>query len=361
MTTKRVVILGAFVPWAFTGFLSVIWHTTQAEASCSVDELSLVQEKVSMLQLHQHDHSSFKELSTVPSELRPAGLNGVIHQRFVSLQKLLTSVDTTCVPTNPPSEGCDMNGRNCSLCGTPLKGRGYDGVAVYSSTLAPGDTVTPPDYIVRDDCGNQSDMPVTTPLVSFTYETTNPVIPYTNAWCETNWQKICADSMANRDYLYQAKTLDVPRGSTYDFYYCKYNGFLTKEARTAVASGFDELQNFTAAFCSARASEYDIDSITRKSMLEHYVPGLLADPSVPTVDQARFLGAWLCSMGGTNGQRTGAGCDIAYCHYTYGDLDPSATSNTPFCMYEECEGWDPLTGMPVADVAVAAQHVGEED
>merc|ERR1740123_19741 len=55
-------------------------------------------------------------------------------------------------------EMVDINGNPCMLCGNPLPGRGYDGVAHKSSEL-PSDVDLATlhaagDYVIRDDCGN---------------------------------------------------------------------------------------------------------------------------------------------------------------------------------------------------------------
>jgi len=269
----------------------------------------------------------------------------------------------TCTPTDPPSEGCSPNGVVCSLCGPPLPGRGYDGNPVFSSTIhASGDNIpSPPDFIMRDDCGTyaDADMASTLPLKSYVHKTGPDHPPWpgaTNAWCELNQQVVAADSIVNREPLYQGKTLDVQRGYAYDFFYCKYNDFLTLAARQAVSAGFDAAQVFARDMCAQRAQEFDISNISRASFVQVYGRGMYSEDQVPTADDARHLGAWLCAMGGSDGltgaRSDGNLADIGYCHYTYGDLDPTYPGE--FCMYEECDGWDPLTGQLVSEYHTAS-------
>jgi len=267
----------------------------------------------------------------------------------------------TCVPDKKKNVECDMNGNQCSLCGPPLPGRGYDGNAVYSSTLAQGTVVDAPDYIVRDDCGNHSSFRGPQhkhePVTEFNQKKSQAAFPgWTDAWCEFNSQKVCPDALVNRDYLYQAKTLDIPRNFSWDFYYCKYNGWLSAETRTIVTKGFDALHNHSVDFCAARNKEFPLDSISSASMMAAYLPGMLVGR--PTPEQARYVGSWTCAMGGADGENSGSGCDMAYCHYTYGEIDPAIGSSQEFCVYDDCEGWNPKTGMPVSEYATLASHAG---
>ena len=54
-------------------------------------------------------------------------------------------------------------------------------------------------------------------------------------------------------------------------------------------------------------------------------------------------------VGGSDGLKgalsDGPAPDIGYCAYTFGDLDPQYPGE--FCMYEECDGWDPDLGQLV--------------
>jgi len=233
----------------------------------------------------------------------------------------------------------------------PLPGTGYDGgKAIKSSTLNPGDPPPQaPDYVMRDDCGTSTG-DVKTPFVKFNHKIdTWP--GYTNAWCEVGVQEVCANQVANKDVMFQGKSLDVPRGYAYDFWYCKYNGFLKLETREAVAGGWDKLMAWAADFCDSRESKNDgttyngeiFNEINMKMMAKYYSRGMQSKDQVPTEEDAKFMGSWLCSMG-ADGTNRGAVCDVGYCHYTYADL-----GNGDFGMYEEIDGWDKKKGMPVIE------------
>merc|ERR1719481_900012 len=114
-----------------------------------------------------------------------------------------------------------MNGRHCSLCQAPLPER------------------TDRNYSMRTDCGNHSIGDMTAqglldvfykPLITYSRAATEEQTG-TNAWCELNAQKVCADSLYNKDFLYQAKAVDYPKEMVYDPMYCHYNGWLAPEIR----------------------------------------------------------------------------------------------------------------------------------
>lgn len=167
-------------------------------------------------------------------------------------------------------------------------------------------------------------------------------------------------------------------------WYCKYNGFLSVEARTAVATSFEAALEYATAVCADRAESYNITSITMTEFFKTYLRGMLSNDNQPTLEQAHHMGAWLCAMGGTDGKKgalsNGPTPDIGYCtvrrlcawatrarvrepparkaravahrvgtlgawQYTFGDLDPEFPSE--FCTYEECDGFDPEKGQLV--------------
>merc|ERR1719476_439111 len=117
---------------------------------------------------------------------------------------------------------------------------------------------------------------------------------------------------------------------TYDFWFCKYNGYLEPKIR-ALQNDFDGMEKHAAEFCEERA---DWHSITMKQMAKEYSKGMGSENGRPTEKEALFLGSWGCAMGSP-------GCDMAYCAYTFCDKGGGV-----FGVYEECEGWDPVKGMP---------------
>jgi hypothetical protein len=206
----------------------------------------------------------------------------------------------------------DMNGKICSLCDLPLPER------------------SDREYVQRTDCGNHSmyEHPEVKdiPAIQFKREAKDGQ-PATIAWCEFNLQRVCADSIVNKDYLMQAKSVDYPASQTYDLYYCKHNGWLSKELK-ALQHDFEGMDARAEQECSTRQYE----SITMNQMEAVYRPGM--ERGQPTKDEALFIGSWTCAMGD-------AACDMAYCAYSFCEL-PDGTIGR----YGECEGWDPVQGMP---------------
>jgi len=252
---------------------------------------------------------------------------------------------------------------NVMSCGTPLPGRGYDGKLVYASSIkSVVDIPSRPDFVFMDTCGQYNvESELNVPLTSFRNKSTSTYPWYTNAWCELDVQRVAMLSFANRDYFMQAKALDLsifslPDGTkfSYDFWYCRYNGWLNVSSRTAARDGFDVLRRYSMTFCANRAQEFNVSNLTINDFF--WIYGSSMARGFPNEFEARWLGAWLCAMGGSTGKSEtnsdGCGPDIAYCVYTYGDL--YYTQPGHFCMYEECDGWDPITGMPVSNVQTAS-------
>jgi len=212
-----------------------------------------------------------------------------------------------------------MNGNQCALCNAPLPER------------------VDREYTMRTDCGNRSlfvhlDM-FFAPIAGLNREATETQ-PETNAWCELNEQKMCADALFNRDFLYQAKAVDYPKEASYDPIYCLHNGWLEPEV-VALQHDFDGMKKKAAETC--RHPKYDFAKWnTTMTMLDftlRYSPGILR--GYPTEEEALFVGAWTCAMGSS-------GCDLAYCAYSFCKLP-----NNKIGKYDECPGWDPIKGMPI--------------
>ena len=225
-----------------------------------------------------------------------------------------------------------------TVCAAPLPGRGYDTKR----------------FLHRNDCGQKPSVIYTsaytvaalqTPLGTLTHNTS--VAPYwTNGWCAFNMQPICADAILNRDYLFFAKSMRSPRDDTYDFHYCRLNGWLTKQVRTSVHS-FDAHTSWATAECAARDAELQRDgegSLAASTLAS--APISLADrhSANESLRSARRRGSATCAYGGGWGHLNGAACDSAYCAYTFGDL-----GGGDYCVYDDCKGWDPVLGMPLRD------------
>ncbi|CAE7221277.1 unnamed protein product, partial [Symbiodinium pilosum] len=227
-------------------------------------------------------------------------------------------------------QSIDVNGRFCNLCGTPSEER------------APGST-----FVVRSDCGNHSifEHPdkAFLPLSSFKKEATAEHNE-TNAWCEFNLEKGCADAVYNKDYMMYAKGVELPSAplfgysvNSFDQHYCYLNGWLEPEIR---ALQFD-YEGMTAKGQELCKSDHLVQlgangNITLADMMLHYLPHLPGTPfSNPSIGDAHFVAAWTCAMGSP-------ACDMAYCAYTF-----CRKADGSFGTYEECPGWDPVKGMPV--------------
>ena len=73
------------------------------------------------------------------------------------------------------------------------------------------------------------------------------------AYCELNYQKVCADAIFNRDWLVQAKSIDIRKsyGTIYDPVYCQLNGWLSP-ALKALQHDFDGMKLKAEEFCSSQ-------------------------------------------------------------------------------------------------------------
>lgn len=238
-------------------------------------------------------------------------------QKAVKTLKTLESPKGTIAPVGLEMS-TDMNGRLCSLCGMPLPER------------------TDRRYVQRSDCGNQSlfEHPENEqkPLVQFRRAASGSQ-PETFAFCELNLQKVCADTLYNKDVLYQAKSKDVrqvPAAQKYDPLYCDQNGWLTDDYR-ALQHDFEGMKLKAEEFCNSRRQEWE--NMTMDDMSKVYSKGL--ERGTPTPEEGQLVGSWTCAMGS-------ALCDIGYCVYTY-----CRKANGSFGIYDDCEGWDPVKGMPL--------------
>jgi len=213
----------------------------------------------------------------------------------------------------------DMNGRRCMLCSMPLKDR------------------TDREYLQRTDCGNQSVFEhhanMNVPLSMFV-DANNP--HHINGYCELNIQKVCADALYNKDFLFQAKSVVIPPGNNFDPVYCNENGWLTPEF-VKLQHDFELLDRKQSELCKVKYAPYKVDTITFADFMDQYMLGLIR--GYPTREEAEFTGAGVCAMGN-------AGCDMAYCAYSFCNLGDGKIGK-----YDECPGWDPIKGMPIPTAA----------
>lgn len=197
-------------------------------------------------------------------------------------------------------------------------------------------------YVQRTDCGNDTYATHLdawfTPLISYSREATETQTA-NSAWCELNSQKMCADAMYNKDWLFQAKAVDYPRVAKYDPWYCHYNGWLGNPQIIKLYHDYEGLKALSTQVCNSEKYAHTgwNTTMTLTDMTLRYAKGMLRGQ--PTEEEALFVGAWTCAMGSS-------GCDMAYCAYSFCDK-----GDGKFGMYEECEGWDPVQGMPSPEAA----------
>mmetsp|Transcript_84226 Transcript_84226/g.146260 ORF Transcript_84226/g.146260 Transcript_84226/m.146260 type:complete len:313 (-) Transcript_84226:289-1227(-) len=290
-----------------------------ARESCTQDGCYDTQDIVELLQTSHHLHSRGQTslstedlLSTWHQHGAPGDVPGVT--------KGWDPVAGQMVEVDPST------GQPCDTCGNPQPER-----------IAPG-----VDYKHRTDCGSARNKPGArdVPLITYSKPATADR-PATNAWCELNMQKICADSVYNKDFLYQAKVIQRTANATFDPWFCYHNGWLDPKLRS-LAHDYDKMDEWQKNMChSQKYLKYGWNTtMTANEMDKVLSQGLSRTPNYPTPEESTFLGAWTCAMGN-------AGCDIAYCAYSFCILKYEFGGTPVIGMYDECEGWDPVKGMPI--------------
>lgn len=218
----------------------------------------------------------------------------------------------------------DHNGHVCLLCGSPLPER--LGGRNYTER--------------RSDCGSLSSR--TGPSVEILEK---PAVEFmnlksssgaaTNGFCELNFAKGCVDAIANEDYLYWAKSVDMlhsdlHEGALWDARYCQVNGFLAADV-VSLQHNFTGLRAKAKHLCETKYSKRGIENLTFKDMVSR---SRYEDHEGPRLDDAETLAAWNCAMGDL-------GCDMAMCSYSFCEKE-----NGQLGIYGECPGWHPVKGMP---------------
>ncbi|CAE7310985.1 unnamed protein product [Symbiodinium sp. CCMP2592] len=216
----------------------------------------------------------------------------------------------------------DMNGRLCHLCTMPPPKR------------------SDREYVQRTDCGNQSIYEHPENWDKAIVQFNRPAEEGHNAstaFCELNYQKMCADAIYNRDWLFQAKAVDIRRsyGTDYDPYYCYYNGWLSPELK-ALQHDFDGMDMKARRFCESHGDAWQTMTMREADVI--YWRGYNRS-GLPTREEALLMAEWNCAMGTV-------ACDMAYCAYSFCEL-----ANGSIGTYDDCEGWDPVQGMPAPVLA----------
>lgn len=195
----------------------------------------------------------------------------------------------------------------------------------------------------RTDCGEQSIFKprlksLVRPLFKSLFSMKKPASETksglaSNAFCELNVQKSCADALANKDYMYYAKSTSViePQVQRFDGHYCRQNGFLEREIVDMVHfNDFSTIEHFAREQCDTKYAKYGWRKMTLASIATAYMPGILSG-TTPKLEEAERIAAGNCAMGDL-------GCDISYCAYTY------CKKNNETGAYNDCVNWSPVRG-----------------
>lgn len=218
----------------------------------------------------------------------------------------------------------DHNGKVCMLCSTPSPERLGD--RKYDRFLT--------------DCGSESSATGPSPQAmakpAVELWKRGEEIKGANGFCTLNFAKSCADAVANQDYSYFAKSIDFHNPTMranvrWDGRYCHLNGFL-EESVVKLQHNFTALQHHARELCETKYAKHGVERLSFLDMLEL---SRQEKADAPSLQEAETMAAWNCAMGEL-------GCDIAMCAYSFCDKAGSQPG-----LYGECEGWDPLVGMPL--------------
>mmetsp|Transcript_102726 Transcript_102726/g.306898 ORF Transcript_102726/g.306898 Transcript_102726/m.306898 type:complete len:352 (+) Transcript_102726:79-1134(+) len=297
----------------------------EEEAEAAMMEVQLLQNKVQR-RLVPVGASGQQAGSAAPpsAALHPS----LVGRLSTSVEKDGTTSSASAADASDHSDGVvslDHNGRVCMLCGKPLPER--VGNRTYTE--------------FRMDCGSRSSTTgpsatdLTVPAVAFAKPGDGGRLPM-NGFCALNFAKSCADAVANRDYLYWPKSLDLSSeamrtNAPWDARYCSLNGFLHKDV-VALQHNFTGMRAKAQELCSTKYAKHGIEKLTFLDMMSK---SRYEDKDAPTLHEAELLAAWNCAMGDL-------GCDMAMCAYSFCHQRQGALG-----LYGECAGWDPVSGMPV--------------
>lgn len=256
------------------------------------------------------------------------GLDGLDGLDVRLLQTQLTQQRGPSQEVAPDSENLDHsdhvmsldhNGKVCMLCNRPLPER-----------------IDRPYEAFRTDCGKHSS--ATGPSLDVMAMPAVQVAGAVKAegFCALNFAKSCADAVANKDYLYFAKSIDFNHASMrsnvrWDGRYCLLNGFLETSV-VSLQRNFTALQQHAEELCETKYSKHGVDRLSFLDMLQL---SKQEDSSAPSLQEAEAMAAWNCAMGDL-------ACDMAMCAYSFcKQADGRSTA-----LYDVCPGWDPKKGMP---------------
>jgi hypothetical protein len=300
----------------------LLWDATdfqEEEAEAAMMDVRLVQTKLMTTRkapLHRHAHQDAEDAEM---DAGSAAARGAPSQ--VASTGDATAASAAAGDRTGSIVTMDHNGKVCMLCNAPPAER--VGAASYEA--------------FRTDCGARS-----SPTGPSASDLTRPAVQFmqiegreTNGFCELNFAKGCVDAIANRDYLYWAKSLNMEHpvmkpNAPWDARYCKKNGFL-EPALVQLQHNFTGLQSTARELCRTKYAKYGINKL---SFIDMMSKARYDDGEAPSLAEAEELAAWNCAMGDL-------GCDMAMCAYSF-----CTRSDGTLGLYGECEGWDPVEGMP---------------
>jgi hypothetical protein len=218
----------------------------------------------------------------------------------------------------------DHNGHVCMLCNKPLPERTNKNYTEF-----------------RTDCGGKSSSSgptkavLNTPAVEL-YQKSKSGEVESNGFCELNFAKGCVDAVANQDYLYWPKSINLNSSTSrsnaaWDGRYCNLNGFLEHDI-VSLQHDFESLRRKGQSLCKEKYSKYNVDKL---SFMDMMAAARYDDEAAPKLEEAELLAAWNCAMGDLS-------CDLALCAYSF------CKKASGVGLYNECEGWDPVLGMHFA-------------
>lgn len=324
---------------------SAVASASQASKTCDVEERKLshaLEEEdqaadPNNVQMLQKGHRMKQSLAASPKavELASDGETAEAREKDGLLQKVVSGADSSVEldsaavshVDSADVEGLvnlDHNGNLCMLCGKPLAERVDREYTEF-----------------RNDCGAKSSPTGPTrealsqPAEQFLQRAAGNEQSEKNGFCELNFAKSCADAIANRDYLYWAKSLNLTdhrlkATAVWDGKYCQLNGFLSKDLK-ALQHDFEGMRDKARNLCLQKYSKHESDKLTFLDMMQH---ANYDDEKGPSLVDAERLAAWNCGMGDM-------GCDMAMCAYSFCEKSDGTVG-----LYDECEGWHPIRGMP---------------
>jgi len=236
-------------------------------------------------------------------------------------------------PTEAEPVSIDHNGRVCMLCNKPLPERTNKNYTEFRSDCGGKSSATGP---------TKASLSVAAASLS---EKSSAGHVVSNGFCELNFAKSCADAISNQDYLYWPKSINLNASTSkasaaWDARYCSLNGFLEHDI-VSLQHDFAGLKSKGESLCNTKYSKYKIEQLSFMDMMS---AARYEDETAPKLEEAELLAAWNCAIGDL-------GCDLALCAYSFCKTGATSTGHG---LYDECEGWDPVHGMPFASAPAKA-------